>query len=37
VTWDGTDDQGRTVASGTYLVRLRIGARHLTGRVTLVR
>ncbi len=37
VTWDGTDDQGRTVASGTYLVRLRIGTRQLTGRVTLVR
>lgn len=37
VTWDGTDDQGRTVASGTYLVRLRIGARALSGRVTLVR
>ncbi|HKK70675.1 MAG TPA: FlgD immunoglobulin-like domain containing protein [Candidatus Krumholzibacteria bacterium] len=37
VTWDGTDDQGRVVASGSYLVRLRVGARALTGRVTLVR
>jgi len=25
VPWDGTDDAGRTVASGTYFYRLRIG------------
>ena len=37
VTWDGTDDQGRVVASGSYLVRLWVGVRTLTGRVTLVR
>ena len=24
--WDGTDDAGQTVSSGTYFARLRIGA-----------
>lgn len=26
LTWDGTDDAGQTVSSGTYFARLRIGA-----------
>jgi choice-of-anchor B domain-containing protein len=35
--WDGTDDGGRTVASGTYLVRLRAGPVVATRRLQLVK
>jgi hypothetical protein len=37
VPWDGTDEQNRAVSSGIYVVRLRIGERTWTERVTLVR
>jgi flagellar hook assembly protein FlgD len=35
--WDGTDESGRAVASGTYLWRLRAGSRQFTGKMSLVR
>lgn len=35
--WDGTDDAGRQVASGTYLCRLQAGAFSQTNRVMLIR
>ena len=35
--WNGTDDAGRAVASGTYLVRLRTDRGLDTGRVVLVK
>ncbi len=35
--WDGRDDAGREVASGTYLVRFRAGGIVQARRVTLVR
>lgn len=35
--WDGTDDQGRGVASGVYFVRVRSSAAEERGKVTLVR
>jgi FlgD Ig-like domain len=35
--WQGTDDQGRAVASGTYLFRVRAGQTVSTNRITLVR
>lgn len=35
--WDGTDDAGRPVASGTYVLRLRVGEGVETRRVLLVR
>lgn len=37
VGWDGRDDRGRAVASGTYLSRLRAGDLLTSGRMTLVR
>ena len=37
VTWDGTDDGGRAVATGVYLYRLRSGAVDETRRMTLAR
>jgi len=37
VTWDGKDNQGRNVASGTYLVRLKAGDKTVTRRINLVR
>ncbi len=37
VSWDGRDDQGREVASGVYLARLRLEERALSQRLTLVR
>ncbi len=37
VTWDGTDDTGRKVASGTYLARLRAGDRVATAKLTLAK
>ncbi len=36
VVWDGTDDGGRRVRSGVYLVTAEIAGRHLSRRVTLV-
>lgn len=35
--WDGSDDAGRIMPSGVYLVRLRAGAREENMRLTLVR
>lgn len=37
VAWNGTDQSGRSVASGTYLARLSGGSVSATARVTLVR
>jgi hypothetical protein len=37
VTWDGRDDNGRRVASGAYLARLRAGGASLTRRLTLLK
>lgn len=37
VTWDGRDDRGRRVASGSYRVRLEEDSRFLTRSVTLVK
>ena len=37
VVWDGTDDAGRTVASGTYMARLRAGDRVATQKMTLAK
>lgn len=37
VSWDGRDDSGAVVASGTYVVRLQAGAETRTVRVSLVR
>ena len=37
VVWDGRGDDGRSVAAGTYLVRVHDGARSQTQRVTLLR
>lgn len=35
--WQGVDEQGRPVASGTYLFRVKAGPEVGTGRITLVR
>jgi len=37
ITWDGCADDGRTLPSGTYLVRLRTGREVQVGKVMLVR
>jgi hypothetical protein len=37
VTWDGTDDDGRPVASGVYLYRLRAGRYDLTRKMVLAK
>jgi hypothetical protein len=37
VAWDGRDDAGRAVASGTYLWRLRADGREFSGKMSLVR
>ena len=37
VTWDGTDDDGRAVATGVYLYRLAAAADRATGRMLLAR
>ena len=35
--WNGRDQKGREVASGTYIVRLIVGNRTLTKRLALIR
>jgi hypothetical protein len=35
LTWDGTDDLGRTSPSGTYFARVDVGGKHATTRVIL--
>jgi FlgD Ig-like domain len=37
VPWNGTDESGRLVSSGTYLYRVRAGKASEVGRVTIVR
>jgi len=37
VTWNGVDDRGRTVGSGTYLVRLKVGDFAAVQKVTLAK
>ncbi len=37
VVWDGTDDNGRRVASGIYMARLRAVDRTQVQRMTLVK
>lgn len=37
VTWDGTDDAGRPVASGAYFIRMEQGSNHLSRRVILLK
>ncbi|HTM00069.1 MAG TPA: FlgD immunoglobulin-like domain containing protein, partial [Candidatus Omnitrophota bacterium] len=35
--WDGRDDRGRSVASGSYFVEVRVGARRARTPLTIVR
>jgi len=37
VVWNGADDQGRLLPSGTYVYRLRTDTESLTRRMTLLR
>jgi flagellar hook assembly protein FlgD len=37
VTWDGRADNGRDLASGTYLCRVRAGSQSLSHRMSLIR
>lgn len=37
VAWDGRDDQGRSVGSGTYLVELRVGTRRQSAKLLLLK
>lgn len=37
MNWDETDDLGRTMPSGSYLLRLRSGAEVQTDKTALVR
>jgi len=37
VRWDGRSDDGRMVATGTYLSRLRAGDEVLVGKLLLIR
>ncbi len=37
VFWDGTDNAGRSLPTGLYLVRVRSGRTSVTGKLTLVR
>lgn len=37
VTWEGSDDSGRPVGSGTYLARAVVGGRTATTRISIVR
>ena len=36
-TWNGTDDSGRSVASGVYFARLELAGRSLQRRMTLLK
>jgi hypothetical protein len=37
VAWDGLDSQGREVASGVYLARVRLGALSVVRRMVVLR
>ena len=37
IRWQGNDEQGQAVASGTYLYRVKAGQTVSTNRITLVR
>lgn len=37
IVWDGTDAQGRALASGVYVVRLEAGKEGVTRKLTLLR
>jgi len=37
VTWDGTDDRGRVLATGLYLARIRAGGFSAISKLTLLR
>jgi flagellar hook assembly protein FlgD len=37
VDWDGRDDQGRSLVSGVYLYRLRVGGHSISRRALLVK
>jgi hypothetical protein len=37
LTWDGCDDQGRTVPSGTYVMQVEVGGAAAATRATLIR
>ncbi len=37
ILWDGTDDAGRSLPTGLYLMRLQSGRTSATGKLTLVR
>jgi hypothetical protein len=37
VTWDGTNDQGRNVASGVYFISLEAAGSRDTGRLVYLR
>jgi flagellar hook assembly protein FlgD len=37
VNWDGRDDSGNTVASGTYLYRMTAGGETRTRKMTLLK
>ena len=37
VIWTGTDDQGSSVASGVYLVKLKAGGEVKVGKLALIR
>ena len=37
ITWDGRDDDGRSLATGVYLYRLRAGAHTLTRKLLMLR
>lgn len=37
IMWDGSDDAGRLLPSGTYLVRCEVAGRHATARLVLQR
>jgi flagellar hook assembly protein FlgD len=37
VRWDGTDSQGRAMASGIYFYRLNAGNKTLSGKMTFLK